>query len=158
MILTCVINAYVFGLHISVILLSLLNVIIALSVFAYIKKTRNYLHNAIDLFEDALHGNFETRLVNITEKQYLGKLGWSINNFLDQLEVFVREVNTSIDYASQNKYFRRINTKGLNEGFQKTATKINAAIDAMQAEFKEQREKNFASELGKTGKPLPVSF
>ena len=157
-ILTCVINGITYGVHTSVVLLSLLNVILAAAVFLYIKKTRNYMHKAIDVFEEALHGNFETRLVNITEKEYLGKLGWSINNFLDQLEVFMREVNTSIDYASQNKYFRRINTKGLNEGFKKTSQKINAAIDAMQAEFEEQREKNFAAELGKTGKPLPVSF
>lgn len=157
-VLTCVISAVTFGVHVSVILLSLINVVLAILVFRYVKKTRNYLHRAIDVFEDALHGNFETRIVNITEKQYLGKLGWSINNFLDQLEVFIREVNTSIDYASQNKYFRRINTKGLNEGFQKTSQKINMAIDAMQEEFEEQREKNFAAELGKTGKPLIVSF
>ena len=157
-VLTCVINGVTYGVHLSVIILSLLNVILAAGVFYYVKKTRNFLHKAIDVFEESLHGNFETRLTNITEKQYLGKLGWSINNFLDQLEVFIREVNTSIDYASQNKYFRRINTKGLNEGFKKTSQKINAAIDAMQAEFEEQREKNFAAELGKTGKPLPVSF
>ena len=157
-VLTCIINGVTYGVHLSVIILSLLNVLLAAGVFYYVKKTRNFLHNAIDVFEESLHGNFETRLINITEKQYLGKLGWSINNFLDQLEVFIREVNTSIDYAAQNKYFRRINTKGLNDGFKKTSQKINAAIDAMQAEFEEQREKNFAAELGKTGKPLPVSF
>ena len=157
-ILTCVINGAIYGVHFSVVILSLLNVTFAAAVFYYVKKTKSYLHKAIDVFEDSLHGNFETRLVNITEKEDLSKLGWSINNFLDQLEVFIREVNTSIDYASQNKYFRRINTKGLNQGFAKTSKKINAAIDAMQAEFEEQREKNFAAELGKTGKPLAESF
>ena len=155
---SCAITAAIYGVHMISILLSTVNIAIAVMIYYYVKRMRNYLDDVIVIFDEALQGNFEVRKTNITESEQLGRLGWTVNNFLDQLEVFIREVNTSIDYASQNKYFRRINTKGLNEGFSKTSHKINAAIDAMQAEFEEQREKNFATELGKTGKPLTVSF
>ncbi|MEA1954895.1 MAG: hypothetical protein U9N02_00185 [Campylobacterota bacterium] len=77
-----------------------------------------------------IKGDFESRETNIIEAGTLGNLSWTIDNFMDQFEVFMREVNTSIDYASRNKYFRRINATGLNKSFQKTATKINKAIDA----------------------------
>ena len=155
---SCAITAAMYGVHIVSILLAVINVAIAALIYFYVRKMQRYFGEIITIFDEALKGNFEIRVTNITETEQLGHIGWSINNFLDQLEVFIREVNTSIDYAAQNKYFRRINTKGLNEGFSKTSQKINAAIDAMQAEYEVQREKNFAAELGKTGKPLPVSF
>jgi methyl-accepting chemotaxis protein len=158
MILSCGITGFVNGFSPISLVLTSFNIILLVVMYRYVTKSRNYLHDILDVFEDALDGNFETRKVGITEKGKLGRLGWAVDNFLDQVEVFTREVNTSIDYASKNKYFRRIDTRGLNTGFTKTSGKINTAIDAMQAEFLAQKEKNFAGELGRTGTPLVVSF
>jgi len=142
---TTLVSAVVYEFHWLTASINIINIILAILIYKYVLTT-------------ALNGNFEIRKTNITEAGTLGTMSWSINNFMDQFEVFMREINTSIDYASKNKYFRKINAKGLNYSYKKTADKINNAIDAMEAEYNIQKEKNFAGELGKTGQPLVKSF
>ncbi len=158
LLLSFIVSFVIYGFSWVLMALNLINLVLIFSIYTYVKKMKNYIEEVVHIFEEAREGNFEIRKTHIAETEILGKLGWDINNFLDQLEVFIREVNTSIDYASQNKYYRRIDTNGLNKGFEKTSKKINAAIDAMEAEYLAQIEKNFAAELGKTGKPLVASF
>ncbi|QOP41128.1 methyl-accepting chemotaxis protein [Sulfurimonas marina] len=155
---TTAITSFMYEFHFLTMTFNLLNIFLAIFIFFYLNKVEKSLHHTQEIFENGLAGDFEIRVTNIDEKGILGKLAWDVNYFMDQLEVFVREVNTAIDYASKNKYFRRVDANGLNYTFHKTADKINAAIDAMEQEFTLQKEKNFASELGKTGKPLNVSF
>ena len=138
--------------------LNILNVLLAILIYRYITKVRNSITQVSIIFKEALGGNFETRMTHITEQGVLKELNLEANNLLDQFEVFLREVNTAIEYASKNKYFRRVNAHGLNYTFKTTADKINKAIDAMEVEYRVQIEKNFAGELGKTGIPLAQSF
>ena len=135
-----------------------LNIIFAVLINRNIKKVEQSISESKKTLENAHKGNFKVRQTNITEIGSLGELAWDVNKFMDQLEVFMREVNTSIAFASRHKYYRRVDAKGLNYAFVQTADGINKAIDAMEHEHLSQREKNFAGELGKTGTPLAVSF
>ncbi len=137
---------------------NVLNIVLAVLIYRYIAKITTSITHVNSIFKEALSGNFETRTTQISEQGVLKELNWEANNLLDQFEIFLREVNTAIEYAAKNKYFRRINALGLNHTFKITADKINKAIDAMEVEFKTQEEKNFAGELGKTGAPLVQSF
>ena len=138
--------------------LNILNIILAILIYKYATKIRNSIGEINFIFKEALSGNFETRTTNITVQGVLRELNLNTNNLLDQFEIFLREVNTAIEYASKNRYFRRVNALGLNHTFELTANKINKAIDAMETEYKIQEEKNFAGKLGKTGTPLAQSF
>lgn len=155
---TTAITSIFYSFHILTALFNALNIILALLIYRYIRKTEESIEKSQRVLSDALKGDFEIRYTHVSESGVLGELSWDINNFMDQLETFIREVNTSIDYASKNQFFRRIDAEGLNYTFKKTAKKINEAIDAMQDEYLTQKEKNFAGELGRTGKPLAVSF
>ena len=137
---------------------NILNIVLAVLIYKYTAKITTSIADVNSVLKEALSGNFETRTTNITEQGILKELQLEANNLLDQSEIFLREVNTSIEYASKNKYFRRVNALGLNHTFAITADKINRAIDAMETEYKTQEEKNFAGELGKTGTPLVESF
>lgn len=137
---------------------NLINITLAILIYKFVYKVRLSLRDSYSVLEGAFNGNIESRMTKIGERGTLGDLSWLINNFIDQFEVFMREVNTSIDYASKNLYYRRVNAGGLNQAFQNTAGKINKAIDAMEYEYKIQEEKNFTAELAKTGKPLVLSF
>ncbi len=151
-------TSIIFEFHYSTFIFQAVNIIFTLIIFKYVKKIRKEIEDIDYVISSAQGGNFEVRSTHITEAGVIGKIAWDINSFMDQIEVFMREVNTSIDYAAKNRYYRRIKAKGLNYTLQKTAKKINDAIDAMEAEYLEQAQKNFASELGKTGKPLAESF
>ncbi|WP_345993313.1 methyl-accepting chemotaxis protein [Sulfurimonas sp. HSL-1716] len=155
---TTAITSLLYDFHFLTATFNALNIILALFIYQYLKKAERSIEESQNVVTNAVGGNFEYRETNIIEHGVLGQLSWDIDNFMDQFEVFMREVNTAIDYASKNKYFRRVNANGLNHSFKKTADKINKAIDAMELEYKTQKEKNFSTELGKTGKPLSVSF
>ena len=151
-------SAIFYEFHPLVAMINVFNIIFAVMIYKYVRTINKDIVDSNTVFQAANEGNFEIRRTNITEIGPLGELSWNMNNFMDQLEVFMRETNTAINYAAKNRYFRRINAKGLNYSFTDTAEKINKAIDAMEHEYLQQQEKNFAGELGKTGKPLAVSF
>ncbi|WP_428740062.1 methyl-accepting chemotaxis protein, partial [Sulfurimonas sp.] len=103
-------------------------------------------------------GNFEQRELFIKAGGELAELSYGINDLFDQLESFTREINTSIQYASSQKYFRRVCHTGLNPSFKRTAELINKSIDAMEKEYISQEKKNFLVELDKTGEGLVSNF
>lgn len=156
---TTAITSLLYSFHPLTMVFNIFNVVLALYLLKSLKAIEKSVEDSQKIISEAMVGNFETRGTNIKEeKGILATLARDINNFMDQFEVFMREVNTAIDCASKSKYFRRINYQGLNQSFAKTADMINKAIDTMESEYMIQREKNFANDLTKTGQPLVVSF
>jgi methyl-accepting chemotaxis protein len=152
------VTSILYGFHLLTATFNILNIVLATLIYKYAKKIDKSIQTSHNVIANAVRGNFEIRETHVHEAGILGRLAWDLNNFMDQFESFIRDANTSIDFASKNKYFRRINTLGLNYAFSETAKKINQAIDAMQHEYEIQKDKNFAAALGKTGQPLTESF
>jgi len=153
------IGIFFFDFHIVNFLFALANILIALYAYKQIAVTKKSINKTATMVAQSVeNGNFENRQIDIQGGGELEELAWSINNLFDQLESILREINTSIEYASHNKYFRRINTTGLNEVFVKTGALVNKSIDSMHEEYKEQAHKNFIHELSKTGESLASSF
>ena len=145
--------------HLITLLFSLANIIIALYVYKQVAITTRSINRTADMIIDAAEdGNFENRQTQVEGGGELSKLAWALNDLFDQLEGTLREINTSIEYASTNKYFRRISTVGLNATFNKTGLLVNRSIDAMQEEFEAQEKKNTFVELSKIGVGLSESF
>jgi methyl-accepting chemotaxis protein len=78
-------------------------------------------------------GDFEARLTEIQSEGDLGELQWSINEMIDRVDAFLREATASMDYVSQNKYFRRIVENGMVGAFKSSARSINAASQTNEA-------------------------
>lgn len=74
-------------------------------------------------------GRFNGRIVQIDNKSKMGKMAWHFNDMLDQLETFFREVKTSFDYVSQDKYFRHPISTGLHGDFKITMQQLNASLN-----------------------------
>jgi len=148
-----------FEFHLVNILFGLANIIIALYAYKQIAITRKSLDKTAQSIKEAVqNGNFENRQIDIEGGGQLAELAWNINDLFDQIEGILREINTSIEYASHNQYFRRINTIGLNSVFTKTGNLVNKSINAMEEEYKTQSHKNFIHELTHTGEGLAKSF
>jgi len=137
---------------------NLLNIIIAIYAYKQIHITTNSIKRTSTIIAGAKNGNFENRRHKDHAGGEITELANNINDLFDQLESYMREINTAIDYAGKNKYFRRINTTGLNVTFEMTAKLINKSIDAMEAEYKVQEEERFINELSKTGKGFIENF
>ncbi len=147
-----------FEFQLTTLIFNLLNIAIAIYAYKQIHITKQSIEKSSNIIKEAKNGNFENRQHKIEGGGELADLAWNINDLFDQMESLVREINTSIEYASKQKYFRRINSTGLNSSFVKTGDLINKSIDAMYKEYKNQEREKFLLELSKTGKGFSANF
>ena len=154
-----IVSAVFFEFHFATFTFNLLNISIAIYAYRQIHITKESINRSSQIIKTAaIDGNFENRQHHISGGGELADLAWNVNDLFDQIESILREVNTSIEYASQNKYFRRINSTGLNDTFIKTGNLVNISIDAMQEEFNKKEKERFFIELSKTGKGMMENF
>ena len=158
-VLGVLISAIFFEFNPTLFMFNMLNIIIAIFAYKQIHITKRSIDRTSKIIKSAaLDGDFENRQHHIEGGGELEWLAWNVNDLFDQLESTLREVNTSITYASNNQYFRRINTTGLNSTFIKTGKLVNISIDAMQEEFIKREKERFMSELSKTGTGMIANF
>jgi methyl-accepting chemotaxis protein len=107
------------------------------------------LLDRIDLVvSEAASGEFNNRIVHIERDDKLGKVAWHINDMLDQLEPFFREVQTSFDYVSQGKYFRRPFAGGLHGDLTKVMKQLNGSLDIIVESQRDGAKNQVLSRLG----------
>ncbi len=153
------VSAIFFEFNPTTAIFNFLNIAIAVYAYKQIHITKDTIDRTSRIIKTAaMDGNFEERQHNIKGGGELAWLAWNLNDLFDQTESILREINTSIEYAAKGKYFRRINTTGLNATFIKTGNLINKSLDAMEAEYKNQEKEKFFSELSKTGRGMIANF
>jgi len=126
---------------------SVLNILIAASAFYFIRKEEYIVRNTARVLGDAVRGDFEVRDTGEKIQGPLGELAWNVNNFLDQMESFMREINTSVEYAGQQRFFRRVQTVGLNSALTRSGKFINKSVESMEKEYKDEMQNKFVTDL-----------
>lgn len=86
---------------------------------------------AVDVVEAVAKGDFEKRIINITETGESARLLHAINDLIDRSDAYLRESSATLEYVSQNRYFRRISEKGMSGSFATASRTVNNAMDAM---------------------------
>ncbi len=76
-------------------------------------------------------GRFSSRIIDIGVRDKIGKIAWDINDMLDQLETYFREVNTSFNCVLQNKIYRKPLSVGLHGGFVSTMKDVEKSQGAI---------------------------
>jgi methyl-accepting chemotaxis protein len=80
------------------------------------------------VIEDAANGNLEGRVTGIDENDPLGDIAWGVNNLLDQVEAYMRELNTSIEVAGKGVEYRNVYTSGFKGTFAFSAEQSKKAV------------------------------
>lgn len=106
------------------------------------------------ILKGAVNGDFEKRETFTNGGGPLEEMSHNINNLMDQIEYFMREVKTSINRASNNEYYRRIDANGLNKNFLNSANMINSAITSMESEYIAKANENFSYKLQTTAQNI----
>lgn len=78
------------------------------------------------------HGQLERRIMPISETGSLGELLWSINDFADNADAFVREAGASLNSVSTGIYYRRVIEAGMHGSFLHGARSINRATQSFE--------------------------
>ncbi|CAL1125542.1 unnamed protein product [Cladocopium goreaui] len=95
---------------------------------------QQWLQKAASVCDQAARGNLEVRLLDldVPADSDLGRILNGINSLLDYTDAFVREAKAVLDYAAQEKFYRRVALRGMTGTFRQAAELINAASEEMQ--------------------------
>jgi methyl-accepting chemotaxis protein len=116
---------------------------------ATISKSTMLVGEALRVSKAVANGYLEDRITNIADNGSVGELCWSINNMLDQLEAFMREVDTAVEYANNSKFFRPALSKGLKGLFGTNMEHINHVIGSMKENHEFHKKNALISSLSK---------
>ena len=111
-------------------------------------KTVQDTEHVAEVVRAAGAGHFSRRITHIHDMALEAQsMAWAINNALDQLETFFREVGTSIKAVSEGRYNRRPQTVGLHGEIVQAAGVVSAAIADMAEQHKAIAHNRLMSEL-----------
>ncbi len=99
------------------------------------------------VLQKMLDGEFSARVTQVPWMGEAGHIAWNLNETLDQLETFFREVKTSFELVSQGKYYRRTLPVGLHGELERTLLRINSSLDAMADNAAYIKRNEMAAEL-----------
>ena len=131
------------------IIAGLINIGISLWLMAYVSRLEKTIREATEVAQKISLGEFEFRITDIPDVPIYKELFWGINNMMDQLEAFMREVKTAVEYSHNHKFFRRVLPRGLKGAFAINAKDINIAIDAMKENDEFNKQNALSRELSK---------
>lgn len=91
------------------------------------RTEQDWIREATRVCEAAAKGDLEARVLNIDDDAPIARMLHAVNHLLDMTDAFVRESTTSLAFASEGKYFRRVLPDGLLGTFGRGAEVINTA-------------------------------
>ena len=111
----------------------------ALFFFIKEKPTDNTLLNKIkQVIIEASKGNFQNRITHIPKNDENFDFAWAVNDLLDQLEAFERDIKESVNAAKNGIDYRDIAPQGYKGRFRTTVEIMNEAVKAISIAIKEQ--------------------
>jgi len=113
-------------------LMGLVNFAFAWVVFINIRWARASISQVAAVIKSAEEGDLESRLTHIKDHGEMHDLSWSVNDLLDQIEIFMREVKAGVEKASAKHYYRRVLNSSLSGLYNYNAALVNKGIDAME--------------------------
>ncbi len=95
-------------------------------------KYKSAVLKALDVCNSVAEGDFEARIIGITEGDEAGEMLHAINRMIDRTDAYVRETRASLEYVADNKYFRKISERGMLGAFGEASGVINSAMETME--------------------------
>ena len=91
-------------------------------------RDKKSISRALEVCKAVANGDFEQRILNITETGETGELMHAINRMIDRTDAYIRESQSALLHLSQNKHYRHILEKGMVGDYLRAAQTINNAI------------------------------
>jgi methyl-accepting chemotaxis protein len=122
------------------------------------RSRKGYIAKALKVCEAVAQGDFEARIIEIDDRDgELAELCHAINRMIDRTDAYVRESTASLEYVSKNKYYRRIQERGMVGAFRTASRAINAATHSMQERIEAFRDVTSEFESTMSGVTQAVS-
>jgi methyl-accepting chemotaxis protein len=106
--------------------------------------TLNQMNSAL---QSSRRGQLHHRITHTAGLGEVGKVAWELNDFLDLVESYFKEVNTCFKMVTDGAYYRKALSHGLPGQFAHSLDKINVAIQAMEENARYVSRNQLASQL-----------
>ncbi len=133
-------------------------VLVAMILSLFLPTTQSATDNSqlhksmIRVLKHAADGNLEDRVTNIPNNDSIeSNFAWTINDVLDQLEAFMRDITTSIESASNGKTYRVTFPQGLHGSFKVTSEILNNSISSIASGYATKIRGELAHDLSTLG-------
>lgn len=123
----------------------------AIALTVYTLKSNAYAINALERINNTLikanDGDFSTRITSVSGLGEVGKVAWELNDLLDRVESYFKEVDACFSYVAEGRYDRKALYKGMPGRLRKSLSQINASLEKMEEGAKFLASNQLKSEL-----------
>jgi len=106
------------------------------------------LNKIIKMSREIINGRLEYRITGIPKRSPHAELAWQLNETLDQIETFMREVDAAYRATRENRFYRRPLSRGMNGLFASALNQFDQSIADSEAIFWRQKKDELYVELG----------
>jgi len=99
--------------------------------FVLTGRAAAWIHRTREVCLAVAAGDFERRLIRLTEGGELGRMLNAVNRMVDVTDAFVREAGAAMEFVGKGRYFRTIRPEGMGGHFLVSSTRINEATLGM---------------------------
>lgn len=105
------------------------------------------LQDVCEALAAAERGNLSVRITGTRGLGEFGKVTWQLNEFLDIVEAYFKDISTCFMRAAKEDFARKAFKQGMPGAFGRSMDNINRALDAMQQAIEFSRKNRLNSEL-----------
>jgi methyl-accepting chemotaxis protein len=146
------ISSVTLGLNYVALIVFLIIIVASIPLKLIAANLKKELTRVSEIVSDAAQGNFERRITFVKGGEEVSRLSWGVNDLLDQMETFIREITTSISKASEGQFYRKVDNQGLNSALIRSSKLINQSINHMEASYKKMQRDELNMALSKIDK------
>jgi len=110
----------------------------------------SHLKNKIEeVITQASNGNLEPRVTGIDMDDPLSQIAWGVNDLLDQVEAYMRDIGTAVTDANKGKNWRKVYPQGLKGLFNYSANNLEKGVESITLGNKEKLRAELGNNFGK---------
>jgi len=134
--------------------LALMLIIPLISIWLYRAFNRAFavLEKVHYMLLEAIKGNTHNRILNTCGLGEIGQIVWDLNDFLDIVEAYMRDIELSFEAAGKGDFSRQPLSVGMPPNFAHTMKEISTAMNAMHEAQLLARRNELASRLHQLNK------
>ncbi|MBK1972954.1 hypothetical protein JG677_02645 [Campylobacter sp. TTU-622] len=115
----------------------ILSLVLLIYMFFYYKNEQVIIDKLLQLSGELREGNFDGRIIYTnTKSKKLGIIADNMNNTIDNLEAYLREINTAISCSQKGEFYRKALPEGLKGTFASNIEFINKVLSSIEATSK----------------------
>ncbi|PKO80217.1 MAG: chemotaxis protein [Betaproteobacteria bacterium HGW-Betaproteobacteria-13] len=120
------------GLDGPVIVIPLLAIAFSFYAWRHFQRPLETLHHMQQVILACRDGDLHQRITHTSGLGEVGQVAWELNEFLDLVETYFKEITTCFRMVGEGHYYRRALVYGLPGEFKSSLEHINAAIQGME--------------------------